>query len=107
LFSILGKNKSTKIQYEGLGVPDLQKARLCGYCGCGSRNRSIASLARPKYTGAPNLGYSRAMFHVAVETIMGDETTTKFWTDRWLHGPTDEDLAPNLVTLVPKEVLNH
>jgi len=64
-------------------------------------------LARPKYTGAPNLGYSRAMFHVAVETIMGDETTTKFWTDRWLHGPTDEDLAPNLVTLVPKEVLNH
>jgi len=47
------------------------------------------------------------MFHVAVETIMGDETTTKFWTDRLLHGPTDEDLAPNLVTLVPKEVLNH
>jgi len=63
-------------------------------------NRSIASLARPKYTGAPNHGYSRAMFYVAVETIVGDEMTTKFWTDRWLHGQTDEDLAPNLVALV-------
>ena len=49
-------------------------------------NRSIASLARPKYTGAPNLGYSRVMFYVAVETIVGDEMTTKFSTDRWLHG---------------------
>jgi hypothetical protein len=47
------------------------------------------------------------MFYVAVETIVSDGTTTKFWTDCWLHGQTDEDLVPNLVALVPKEVLNH
>jgi len=42
-----------------------------------------------------------AMFAIAVESMVGNERNTLFWTDRWLHGCSLEDLAPNVVNCVP------
>lgn len=48
-----------------------------------------------------------AMFAASVISIVGDEKKkTCFWTDRWLHGQPIQELAPALVALVPKRVLN-
>jgi hypothetical protein len=45
---------------------------------------------------------SHALFDVALETKVGDGEATKFWTDRWLHGCTVGELAPNLIQVIPK-----
>jgi hypothetical protein len=41
---------------------------------------------------------------VSVQTIIGDDAATLFWTDQWLEGKSLGDLAPNLVAVVPKRV---
>lgn len=44
----------------------------------------------------------RAMFAVSMTTSVGDGKTTAFWTDRWLHGKSVQDLAPALMPFVRK-----
>jgi hypothetical protein len=45
-----------------------------------------------------------ALFAISVQTVIGDGAATLFWTDRWLEGKSLAELAPNLVTMVPKRV---
>ena len=48
----------------------------------------------------------QALFSMAVETVVGDGTTTLFWKDRWLHGMRIEDLAPRLLSFIPERKCN-
>lgn len=43
-----------------------------------------------------------AMFAISVTTLVGDGKSTLFWTDRWLHGQSISDLAPDLMPFVRK-----
>ena len=36
------------------------------------------------------------------DIVVGNGERMLFWTDRWLHDQSLSDLAPSLVTLVPK-----
>jgi hypothetical protein len=45
-----------------------------------------------------------ALFSASVCSIVGDGSTTLFWSDRWLHGQCISDLAPSLVSRVPKRI---
>ena len=40
-----------------------------------------------------------ALFAITIVMLAGDGTNTKFWIDRWLHGQSISDLAPNLIKL--------
>jgi hypothetical protein len=46
------------------------------------------------------------MFSASVISVVGDGTTTCFWTGRWLHNQSIRDLAPTLFELVQKWVVN-
>lgn len=46
-----------------------------------------------------------ALFDIAIETIVGDGTSTLFWTDKWLQGRSISDLAHNMSPLAPQCVL--
>ncbi|WVZ64360.1 LOW QUALITY PROTEIN: hypothetical protein U9M48_013890 [Paspalum notatum var. saurae] len=48
---------------------------------------------------------AKAMFEVAVRTVVGDGNTTKFWTDRWIDGKCIADLAPALFAAVQKRAI--
>jgi hypothetical protein len=50
----------------------------------------------------PVHGCARALFSTAVQSIVGNGASTKFWTDRWLNGCSIELLAPHLFACVPK-----
>ena len=49
----------------------------------------------------PVYSQTSAMFAIAVEFTVGNGRNTLFWTDRWLHGCSLENLAPNVVRCVP------
>ncbi|WVZ63220.1 hypothetical protein U9M48_012865 [Paspalum notatum var. saurae] len=48
---------------------------------------------------------ARAMFDVAVRTMVGDGNSTKFWIDRWLDGKCIAELAPAIFSAVPKRAI--
>jgi hypothetical protein len=39
-------------------------------------------------------------------SIVGDGASTLFWTDRWLHGQSFKQIAPSLLSRIPKRVQN-
>lgn len=41
-----------------------------------------------------------AMFRISVCSSLGDGASTLFWTDRWVHGKSLEDLAPAVMPFV-------
>jgi hypothetical protein len=47
-----------------------------------------------------------AMFSSSVISLAGDGSHTLFWIDRWLHGHAFVDMAPTLIFVVPKEIVN-
>jgi hypothetical protein len=49
---------------------------------------------------------TRSPQEVAV-LMNGDGTSTKIWTDHWLHGRSVMELAPNLTSLVSRRTLNY
>jgi len=49
---------------------------------------------------------SAALFAISVISSVGDGASTLFWTDRWLHGQSLSQLAPDLISLVPNKFLN-
>lgn len=46
---------------------------------------------------------ARALFDAAVVTTVGNGTSTKFWTDRWLQCKYLVEWAPNLFSVIPKK----
>ena len=47
---------------------------------------------------------AHALFQAAVDTFVGDGTSTRFWIDRWLQGKTLAEWAPNLVSVIPAKI---
>ena len=46
------------------------------------------------------------LFSMAMATELGDGNSTLFWKDRWLLGHRIQELAPNLLALIPKRIAN-
>jgi hypothetical protein len=44
------------------------------------------------------------MFAISVVTLVGNGESTLFWTDKWLHGGSLDQMAPELSQLIPKRV---
>jgi hypothetical protein len=45
-----------------------------------------------------------ALLAAAVKTEVGNGNNTLFWTDKWVHGCSVEDLAPNVFACVPVRI---
>lgn len=89
------------LQYGGLSIHDLELQSWALRIGWLWMQKTDAS--RP-WEGLPIEvpRQARAMFQVAVATIVGNGQSTKFWTDRWLHGQTIQEIAPHLFDIIPK-----
>jgi hypothetical protein len=93
------------LEYGGLGIHNLEKL------GWALRIRWL--WAQKTDPSRPWAGFhvqipqcAEAMFHLAVDCIVGNGESILFWKDRWLNGSTISDLAPNLVKAIPKRSLN-
>jgi hypothetical protein len=53
------------------------------------------------------LSKARVLFDMVVRTTVGDGMSTKFWTDRWFDGKCVADLAPSLLSAVPKRAVKN
>jgi hypothetical protein len=49
---------------------------------------------------------TQALFVVAMQTEIGDGDNMLFWCDRWINGHRVADLAPKLLTVIPKRRSN-
>jgi hypothetical protein len=45
-----------------------------------------------------------ALFSISVFSLVRDDKSTNFWTNRWLQGKTIQDLAWTLHVAVPKSI---
>jgi len=54
----------------------------------------------------PSHSNSLALFAIAVMTEVGNGQNTLFWTDRWLHGCSIENLAPSVYACVSPRIRN-
>jgi hypothetical protein len=50
--------------------------------------------------------YAAALFSACVCSIVGNDASTLFWTDRCLHGQSFKQIAPSLLSHIPKRVQN-
>jgi hypothetical protein len=50
---------------------------------------------------------AKALFSVAMQTEIEDETNTLFCSDHWLHGQRIVDIIPRLLATVPKRRINN
>jgi hypothetical protein len=48
---------------------------------------------------------AKALFNVAVVSVVGDGESVKVLTDRWLHGKTMAEHCSSLINLIPKRAL--
>ncbi|GJN34739.1 hypothetical protein PR202_gb23430 [Eleusine coracana subsp. coracana] len=48
---------------------------------------------------------ARALFDISIITQVGNGRSTLFWSDRWLHDCCLKDIAPEVVSKVPKRVI--
>lgn len=73
----------------------------CRLAGCQLSQRSLKTRRRFRSFADIQLPTNaKALFHISVQTTIGDGMTTHFWTDRWLHGKSFSDLAPELMKYV-------
>ena len=45
-------------------------------------------------------------FKISIHSTLGNGQNTLFWSDRWLHGKSVADLAPHLIDLIPRHLVN-
>jgi len=85
----------------GLGISNLQQLVWpSGWDGYGYRRENLIHRWHPfKYRFAPQ---QKAFFSLAIISEVGNGKNTLFWTDRWLHGQSVAQLAPNLFRTVSK-----
>jgi hypothetical protein len=93
------------LEYGGLGIPNLE------FFGWALRIRWLwmqkTDPNRP-WAGLPIEvpAKAKALFDMAVDSVVGNGESILFWTDRWLNGSTMAELAPNLLRAIPKWVVN-
>ncbi|WVZ85537.1 hypothetical protein U9M48_032454 [Paspalum notatum var. saurae] len=91
-------------QYGGLGILNLEML------GWALRIRWLwlekTDASRP-WAGLPVQVHrnAKALFDVAVVSVVGNGESVKFWTDRWLHGKIVAEHCPSLIKLIPKRAL--
>jgi hypothetical protein len=44
----------------------------------------------------------RQIFDISTFMVLGDGSSALFWEDRWLDGQTLQDIAPDLLALIPR-----
>lgn len=48
------------------------------------------------------LAAASSLFKICIKTYIGDGKSSSFWTDRWLHGTSVADIAPELMNYVKR-----
>jgi hypothetical protein len=43
---------------------------------------------------------------MAMQSEVGNGASTLFWSDRWLGGQQTVDIAPRLLEIIPKKLIN-
>jgi len=98
-----GKKVMRSLDRGGLGIPNLEvmawalQIRWQWFTKT-KADRPWSDLELPSH---PN---SLALFTIAVATEVGNGHNTLFWTDRWLHGCSVENLAPTVFACVSPRI---
>ncbi|CAO2186422.1 unnamed protein product [Urochloa humidicola] len=87
----------------GLGIPNLEIMAWALQARWHWQKKTRAD--RPwSNLDLPSHPNSLALLAVAVRTELGNGHNTLFWTDRWVHGCSIEDLAPHVFASVPPRI---
>jgi len=99
------ENVQQPIQFGGLGIHNFEQL---GWTLCIRWLWFEKTDASCSWAGLPTQvpHNAKALFDIAVDSIVGNGETIKFWSDRWLQGKTATEWAPNLIKLIPNRTLN-